>query len=275
MLTGRQQKGASVAKSRRINGLGIVLVWLLFDGEGLYCGLGHILDGSDPRGNRMNRIILPFLEVKSGLVTPESSRGEGFIAGYGAAFGNVDDGGDICEKGCFAHSLLEHKSRGTLPFMCWEHKLSPIGEWFSVEENDMGLKCEGQAWIGRGIPEAEKAFLVGKSKTRRGMSIGYKTIQSQTDKKSGVRRLQKLQIEEISIVMFPMNQKSIIESVKSFTGELPTIRECETILRDAGLSHKQAKALLSRGYDGLRDEDTSSQDEIVSLLEGLRASITK
>jgi HK97 family phage prohead protease len=222
----------------------------------------------------MNRIIVPFLELKSGLATPKDSQTEGFIAGYGSTFGNVDDGGDICVKGCFMSSLLEHKDRGTMPFMFWDHKMSPVGEWRHIEETDKGLKCEGDIWTGKGIEDAEKARMVAKSNTRRGLSIGYKTREYNIDKKSGARNLTRLDVEEISVVMFPMNRSAIIEQIKSFSGELPTIRECETLLRDAGLSHKQTKALLAKGYDGLRDEDSSSQEEIAAMLQGLHQSIT-
>ena len=226
------------------------------------------------RGNIMNRIIVPFLELKSGLATPRDAQTEGFIAGYGSTFGNVDDGGDICVKGCFMSSILEHKNRGTMPFMFWDHKMSPVGEWISIEETEKGLKCEGNIWTGKGIEDAEKARMVAKSNTRRGLSIGYKTREYHIDKKSGTRNLTRLDVEEISVVMFPMNRSALIEQIKSFSGELPTIRECETLLRDAGLSHKQAKALLSRGYEGLRDEDTSSQEEIAELLLGLQKTLT-
>ena len=72
-----------------------------------------------------------------------------------------------------------------------------------------------------------------------------------------------------------MNQSAIIEQAKGLTlsGEMPTIREMEGFLRDAGLSAKATKALLARGYPGLRDADEEEEGEIAKLLQRLRDTI--
>ena len=223
----------------------------------------------------MPRLILPFDFVSEGLQTKKADQGEGFIAGLGAAFGNVDQGGDVCLPGCFSKSLAEHKANGTMPHMFWNHGPSPIGDWLSMEETAKGLKCEGMLWTGKGIPDAERARMVAKSRTKRGLSIGYQTKDATTDPNTGIRRLKELALEEVSIVLFPMNQSAIIEQAKGLTlsGEMPTIREMEGFLRDAGLSAKATKALLARGYPGLRDADEEEEGEIVKLLQRLRDTI--
>lgn len=223
----------------------------------------------------MPRLVLPFDLIADGLQTKKANQGEGFIAGLGAAFGNIDQGGDVCLPGCFTKSLAEHKANGTMPHMFWNHGPSPIGDWLNMEECDKGLKCEGQLWTGKGIPDAERARMVAKSRTKRGLSIGYETKDAITDPNTGIRRLKELALEEVSIVLFPMNQSAIIEQAKGLTlsGELPTIREMESFLRDAGLSHKATKALLAKGFAGLRDADESEDQEIAAMLRGLRDTI--
>ena len=75
----------------------------------------------------------------------------GSFSGYGAVFDNIDDGGDIIVKGAFRDTLAEWKARGKMPKMLWHHGLGmssedllPIGYWTGMEEDDHGLKVEGQ-----------------------------------------------------------------------------------------------------------------------------------
>ena len=52
----------------------------------------------------------------------------GQFSGYGAVFGNVDDGGDVLVRGAFAASLADWKARGKLPKMLWQHGLGAAAE---------------------------------------------------------------------------------------------------------------------------------------------------
>lgn len=242
----------------------------IFRATGLHSRPGGTIRAKGPP---MPRIVLPFDFLADGLQTKKADQGEGFIAGLGAAFGNVDQGGDVCMPGCFAKSLVEHRANGTMPHMFWNHGPSPVGDWLNMEEKPKGLLCEGNIWTGKGIQDAERARMVAKSKTKRGLSIGYVVKQATIDQATGIRRLVELALEEVSIVLFPMNQSAIIEQAKGLAGELPSIRDLETVLRDAGLSNKQAKALLARGFSGLRDADNSETEEIARMIKGLKDSI--
>ena len=75
----------------------------------------------------------------------------GSFSGYGAVFDNIDDGGDMIVKGAFADTLAGWKIKGKMPKMLWHHGLGmssedllPIGYWTAMEEDDHGLKVEGQ-----------------------------------------------------------------------------------------------------------------------------------
>ena len=75
---------------------------------------------------------------------------------------------------------------------------------------------------------------------------------------------------EISLVTFPMNEKATVVDVKSLTTE----REFERFLRDAGYSRKEATAIALHGFKGLTD----GQREAVAgeaETEGLHALMTQ
>lgn len=219
----------------------------------------------------MNTLTTPFLEVKFDASTP------GRFKGYGSTFGNVDLGKDRCIKGCFERSLGEHAKAGTLPSMCWMHDRSePVGDWIDVAEDSKGLRMEGQLWTGDNETEASrKSGNMLRGTGPKGLSMGYVTKKYAFDQKTGVRDLQDVDLMEVSIVGYGMNPKALVHSIKSqlADGLVPTIRDVEEILRDAGFSAAQAKALLSQGWKGVeRDADThqTAGQEIKELMR-LRA----
>lgn len=182
------------------------------------------------------------LEVK--LASTE----KGTFEGYGSIFGNVDSYLDICVKGCFTRSLAEHKAAGTMPAMLWQHdSTQPIGVWTAIEEDDNGLRVEGKLADTTLGTDVAKLLKMGALK---GLSIGYCTRKASFDEKTGVRSLLDVDLFEISPVTFPANDMANIDAVKTAI-ESPT--EFERLLRDAGFSRTQAKALMAGGYKALRD----------------------
>lgn len=148
---------------------------------------------------------------------------EGEFSGYGSIFGNKDGGKDICVKGCFSESLTE-MSNGTeaRPLMFWMHKQDePIGEWKMLAEDDKGLRAEGKLWIKQGIPRAEQAYRLLKSK-QGGLSIGFKVRPNgqSYDERKGARLLTKLALKELSVVTLPMNDKARVLVVKGAESDL-------------------------------------------------------
>lgn len=210
--------------------------------------------------------IIATLEIKS-------IDEKGSFVGYGAAYGNVDDGNDVIEHGAFDETIAEHTKAGTMPGMFWMHKKDePIGEWSNMYSDQNGLIMEGQLWVGKGIGKAEQAHMLLKSKGPKGLSIGYgvKEGGSKRGEKNGksVRFLKNLGLGECSPVTFPMNRKATIISVKSdfgfsfknSVGELKTIREIEQLLRDGGLSDTEAKKFLAGGYPSMAPRDKGLSD---------------
>lgn len=212
-------------------------------------------------------IRVPFMEFKADDTV------KGRFTGYGSTFGNVDFGNDVCEKGCFSKSLAMLTKDNATPGLFWQHNPGePIGEWVSVRENEKGLKVEGQLWIGDGIPKAEQAYRMLQSSGPKGLSIGFNTINSAPGAK-GSRRLLEVDLKEISIVSFPMNAKAGITSVKNADGSVISKRELEDILRDAGMSAKEAKSLIAGGYDALINDPARDAKAVEELKAAIQRNI--
>ncbi len=132
------------------------------------------------------------------------------ITGYGSVFNNTDLGNDVVMPGAFAKSLREHG----LPLLLFNHKMedAPIGTVIEAKEDRRGL------WLKAELPK-DDSFVAGrivpqlKRKGLRGMSIGYKTKESER-RKDGVRMLKQLRLYEISIVNLAMNPEANVETVK-------------------------------------------------------------
>ena len=178
--------------------------------------------------------------------------GFGEFTGYASIFGNVDNGKDICVKGCFKEGLKELK--GNMPLMFWMHDQSePIGEWKSIEEDDRGLKVTGQLWVNRGIPRAEQAYQLLRSK-QGGLSIGYKTKKATYNEKSGTRNLVNVHVKETSVVTMPMNELAKVISVKG-EGDFNTKLEQLTLRLKKSAAENALKLLSMKMADQPRDEN--------------------
>jgi len=207
------------------------------------------------------------LEVK---FAPDSDSKVGKFSGYGSIFGNMDGGGDMIEKGAFKETLAQWEAKGKYPPMLLQHggffgsvdDMLPIGKWTSMEENAKGLKVEGELYAlsterGTYIYEGLKAG------TLDGLSIGYrvKAQRNGTKPEEPRRTLTAVELVELSVVTFPMNDKARISAVKAIEG-LQSLSECEDYLRDAcGFSRSQAVAFVSR-IKGLRPSDSEGQKSV-------------
>jgi HK97 family phage prohead protease len=186
----------------------------------------------------------------------------GTVAGYGSVFGNVDHGLDRIEAGAFRKSIMGRRS---LP-MLHEHR-DPIGVWSTIAEDDHGLKVAGKisdTQLGRDVRTLAKDGAIT------GLSIGYTATRHRFE--GQVRVLEEVELHEVSLVTFPMNQLAQVTSAKSqlARGDIPALAELELLLRNAGLSRRQAKRLLRHGYAGMTPAHTAA-----ALLEGMADRLSR
>ena len=214
---------------------------------------------------QLKRLARPF-EVKAVAE-------DGTFSGYGSVFGVRDSYGDVVEPGAFAKSLEGWAAKGRAPAMLWQHDASsPIGVWTSVEEDGHGLKVAGRILLEAGAVE-QRAYAHLKAGSVSGLSIGYVPEVEAFDKATNTNRLRQIALWEISPVTFPANEAAQVDVVKAAIAAGP--RDFERFLRDAGLSHRAAKALMSGGFlalRGLRDADGDAESQAIDrALGALRA----
>jgi HK97 family phage prohead protease len=182
---------------------------------------------------------------------------DGSFAGYLSVFGNVDSYKDVVNPGAFRDSLADWQGKGAMPPVLWQHKSDqPIGVFTSMVEDDKGLKTEGRLLV-NDVPKAAEAHALLKHKAVRGLSIGYDAVDEQWDPKAKVNNLKKLTLWEGSIVTFPANPQTLVDEVKSMLehGTLPTLRQFESLLRDAGYSRKVAAEIATGGYKSVYERE--------------------
>lgn len=201
----------------------------------------------------------------------------GVIEGYASVFGGSPDSyGDVVLPGAFANTLVKHKREGTMPLMLWGHQAGelPIGDWLDMAEDGKGLWAKGQLDLEDAVGQRVHRAL--KRKSVRGLSIGYETRQRETDpKKPGISFLKEIELWEVSPVNFPAQRRAQITSVKTIAddGQLPTVREFEDFLRDAGgFSKSLAVAIAAKATPHLRGEPEAKADEAAEFLRALRAA---
>lgn len=189
----------------------------------------------------------------------------GEISGYANTFNFKDHAGDITQAGAFTASLKRHVEAGTKIKMLWQHDTTKvIGVWEEAVEDSKGLYLKGR--LTKGVQLADEALLLLAAGALDGLSIGYETIDSKYDSKLKANLLLELNLLETSVVTFPCNAQSRIDAVKSAfeEGNIPTERELEKLLREAGMSQKRAKAFLAQGYKGLSNDTTNEEETPVS-----------
>jgi HK97 family phage prohead protease len=136
---------------------------------------------------------------------------DGAFEGYASLFNRADLSGDLVLPGAFRESLARRGPTGIK--LLFQHKPDePIGVWQHLAEDARGLYARGRLMLdvarGREIHALMRAGAVD------GLSIGFRTVKARRDRISGVRRLEKIDLWEISVVTFPMLPEARVTVVK-------------------------------------------------------------
>ena len=203
----------------------------------------------------------------------KASGEKGIFTGYGSIFGNEDQGSDIMQKGAFTKSL-ENRPAGKVKLL-YQHKTDePIGIFEDMYEDSKGLFVKGK--LAMGTQKGREAYELLKMGALDGMSIGFRADpekQGYNESKRGTRTLKEVDLMEISLVTFPMNESALIETVK---GNAKNIREWEKILREAGgLSRTESKIGAKALSDSLSQRDAGDENKQLADLINKVANIIK
>ncbi|MFW2829884.1 HK97 family phage prohead protease [Sphingomonas sp. ID0503] len=190
----------------------------------------------------------------------------GYISGIAAGIGNVDHGGDMIMPGVMTKAVA---GRASIPMLLFHDQKRPVGAWAKFGERDNGFEVEGR--FAMKAAAGQEAHALAEAGALPGLSIGYRTVRHRFEGK--VRQLQDLLLHEVSLVPVGMNDRAVVTQIKSILdgGEMPTVRQFEEFLRDAGgFSKSLAAAIAAKATPHLRGEpEAKANDELSQLIRGL------
>jgi len=159
----------------------------------------------------LTRVLARAPESKRAPLALGEVSAAGLFEGYASLFGVADLGGDVVMAGAFRDSL--RKRGADRVKMLWQHDpAEPIGAWLAVEEDARGLRVKGR--LNLEVARACEILALMREGQIDGLSIGFRTQRAVTDRKTGLRHLQKLDLWEISLVTFPMLPQARVTAVK-------------------------------------------------------------
>ncbi|POR41879.1 HK97 family phage prohead protease [Methylobacterium sp. V23] len=125
---------------------------------------------------------------------------DGHFTGYASLFGVLDLGRDVVAPGAFAASLAARGVAGVR--MLWQHDpAEPVGHWLALHEDARGLRVAGQ--LNLAVQRARELDALLGAGGLDGLSIGFRTVRAQPQR-GGLRRLEAIDLWEISLVTFPL-----------------------------------------------------------------------
>ena len=141
------------------------------------------------------------------------------IEGYASLFGRIDLSRDMVERGAFADSLVRRGAAGVK--LLWQHDpAQPVGIWTVIREDARGLFVRGR--LNTEVARARELLALIRQGALDGLSIGYRTVRARTDPATRVRRLLAVDLQEVSLVTFPMLPEA---RVSAPGGDAPLLAE--------------------------------------------------
>lgn len=176
------------------------------------------------------------MDKKQTLVCPVEFKNvegkENYVTGIASVFGNVDDGGDIVEKGAFAKTIAERIPKKLIKFVdshIWDcaHTLGTVEV---AKETDKGLYFEASLSVAPSVQDIKLKMLEGHINK---LSFGYDVVKDAWEKVPGgqcsVRRIKEIKLYEISVCPLPMNEETTILSVKEMDKKV--VEETDTEIK--------------------------------------------
>ncbi len=145
------------------------------------------------------------------MILHETDNRIGHFEGYASVFNVVDRGNDLILPGAFKRSLND-RGTGGIKFL-WQHDpKEPVGILDEVREDAKGLYVRGRLILD--VERAREAYQLLGAGALDGLSIGFHTLKSK-QRADGVRLLREVDLWEISLVTFPMNEQARISAFKT------------------------------------------------------------
>ena len=137
--------------------------------------------------------------------------------------------------GAFAASIASRGAGGIR--LLWQHDPEqPVGRWESVVEDEKGLFVRGI--LNLKVARARELHALMRQGALDGLSIGYRTVNARTEPRTGVRKLFKLDLWEVSLVTFPLLPAARVAAVKAASPPRPprpARRRLRTLFVNSGI----------------------------------------
>lgn len=187
--------------------------------------------------------------------------------GYGAVYGNRDDGFDVLEAGVFKKART--KRNGKIRILAYHDTTKVVGE-AEFTQDQKGLLIDGT--INLDLPGAAGIYAGMKDGGLDAMSVGFSVLKNgaRWDEEKRARYITKAELWEVSIVPFGMNSKARITSVKN-ADAIEDIGQFETWLRSHGFSRKRATMIASHGFRNQQREAADSTSERLAIAKAIKS----
>jgi uncharacterized protein len=183
------------------------------------------------------------------------------FAGLAAVYGQPDDGRPYTfARNAFDRPAAEARA-GRFPAMLLQHggldltadDMMPIGIWTKLEATEAGLRVEGRLADTQRGRDVHALMRMDPRPAIDGLSIGFRPTKrtENADARPGDARwtVQEIDLIEISVVTFPAMAAARVSSVQSGAGRERDLERW--LVRDAGLTRREARALLRSGLSGI------------------------
>lgn len=222
------------------------------------------------------------LSMKLAKLSADEEDGKWIVRGYATVFGNRNVYNFSIDKGAYK-DVLSDAPKMFYNHLTWQNV--PLGKWTKLEEDDVGLKVEGE--LTKGVAMASDVYAALKAGTIDGLSVSvsFDKDDVETEPDGSFRVLRVLSLDEISICAFPADKKARVsetlsaDEIDDAIDGASTVRDLEAVLRDAGrFSKRQAQSLISKLKGALSAElrrDAEAEKRAQVLVDRLVKAASK
>jgi HK97 family phage prohead protease len=170
---------------------------------------------------------------------------DGVVEGYASVFGAIDQARDMVMPGAFL-ATLQARGLRRIPMLFQHDPAEPIGIWTELREDSHGLFARGRL-----IPDVNRArevLALVRAGAIDGLSIGFRTVKGRIDPRTRIRKLDAVDLWEVSIVTFPLQSAARVRALKY--ADAPRMSPARARAEQEWLAMREA---LSPGASAPRD----------------------
>lgn len=215
------------------------------------------------------------MDIKTKTVDVKADNGS--IKGYAATWTRTPDSyGDVIAKGAFADSIAQIEADGKAIPLLWNHDSSDLNAYIgtvkTLVEDDHGLLFEADF---DSTEEAQRARELASDGRLCKFSFAYDVIDQATvelEDGTEANELRKLNIHEVSLVMYPANRDTSVVEVKNSTKDVVVIEEKAGRRNSAKdtdelLRIRDLCGSIENIINGLLEEETPDEQELETEAE--------